>query len=72
MMNLSALSVARRLTLLTASATLGIMLLAAAFLWSERALILQEREASVRHSVEAAHGVLAYWRIFRHWQPKAR
>ena len=72
MMNLSALSVARRLTLLTASATLGIMLLAAAFLWSERTLILQEREASVRHSVEAAHGVLAYWRIFRHWQPKAR
>jgi len=61
MMHLSALTVARRLALLTASATLGIMLLAAVFLWSERALILQERQASVRQSVEAAHGVLAHF-----------
>ncbi len=61
MMNLSSLSVARRLALLTASAVLGVMVLAAVFLWSERALILQERQDSVRQSVEVAHGVLAHF-----------
>jgi methyl-accepting chemotaxis protein len=61
MMNLSTLSVTRRLALLIASAVLGVMVLAAGFLWSERALILQERETSVRQSVEAAHGVLTHF-----------
>ncbi len=61
MLNLSAMSVTRRLALLTASAVLGVMVLAAVFLWSERALILHERETGVRQSVEVAHGVLAHF-----------
>ena len=61
MMNLSALTVTRRLALLIASAVLGVMVLAAIFLWSERALMLQERETSVRQTVEAAHGVLTHF-----------
>ncbi len=61
MMNLSVLSVTRRLALLIASAVLGVMVLTAVFLWSERTLILQERQAAVQQTVEVAHGVLAHF-----------
>ncbi|HYD62692.1 MAG TPA: methyl-accepting chemotaxis protein [Noviherbaspirillum sp.] len=52
------LNIAKKLWLLAACATLGIVVLTAVFLLSERKLILNEREASVRQTVEAAHGIL--------------
>ena len=55
---LRSMSIARKLSILIASALLGIVLLTALFLWSERALILAERESSVRQAVETAHGLL--------------
>jgi methyl-accepting chemotaxis protein len=61
MMNLDRMTIARRLTLLTASIVLGVLVLAGLFLWSERALIMQERQAGVRQVVEVAHGVLTHF-----------
>ncbi|MBB1074249.1 cache domain-containing protein [Rhodoferax sp. 4810] len=55
------MTIARRLTLLIASAMLGVVALASVFLWSERALILQERETAVRQTVELAHGLLTHF-----------
>ncbi len=54
----SSMSIAKKLSILIASALLGIVLMTALFLWSERALILAERESSVRQAVETAHGLL--------------
>ncbi|WP_088709507.1 methyl-accepting chemotaxis protein [Noviherbaspirillum denitrificans] len=53
------LNIAKKLWLLAGCATLGVVILTAVFLQSERRLILSEREASVRQTVEAAHGILA-------------
>lgn len=61
MINLTSMTIAHRLSLLTASALLGVVALASVFLWSERALILQERETAVRQTVELAHGLLAHF-----------
>jgi methyl-accepting chemotaxis protein len=61
MMNLDRMTIARRLTLLTTSIVLGVLVLAGLFLWSERALIMQERQAGVRQVVEVAHGVLTHF-----------
>ncbi|CAL61876.1 putative methyl accepting chemotaxis protein (part 1) [Herminiimonas arsenicoxydans] len=47
--------------MLTASAILGIVVLTALFLISERKLILQERKNNVRQVVEAAHGLLTHY-----------
>ncbi len=55
------MSIAKKLGLLTASAILGIVVLTALFLISERKLILEERKNNVRQVVEAAHGILAYY-----------
>ncbi|WP_251140579.1 methyl-accepting chemotaxis protein [Rhodoferax sp. U11-2br] len=61
MLKLTSMSIARRLTWLIASAMLGLVLLASVFLWSERALILEERQAAVRQTVEIAQGVLTHF-----------
>jgi len=61
MINLTSITIAHRLSLLTASALLGVVALASVFLWSERALILQERETAVRQTVEVAHGMLTHF-----------
>ncbi len=55
------LSIAKRLGILIASAVLGVIVLTAIFLVSERALITDEREANVRQAVETASGVLDYY-----------
>ncbi len=55
------LNIAKKLWLLAACATLGIIVLTALFLSSERTLILEERKASVRQSVEAVHGILGHF-----------
>ncbi|MBS0308121.1 MAG: cache domain-containing protein, partial [Proteobacteria bacterium] len=36
-------------------------ILTATLMWSEKSLILEERQASLRQSVETAHGILAYY-----------
>jgi methyl-accepting chemotaxis protein len=55
------LNIAKKLWLLAACATFGIIILTALFLLSERKLILEERQSSVRQTVESAHGVLVHF-----------
>ncbi|WP_229502823.1 methyl-accepting chemotaxis protein [Pseudoduganella guangdongensis] len=55
------MSIAKKLTILNAGAILGIILLTATFLISERTLILEERTSNVRQAVETAYGVLDYY-----------
>ncbi|APW39934.1 hypothetical protein RD110_24265 [Rhodoferax koreense] len=55
----TSLSIAKRLGILIASALLGVIVLTALFLVSERRLIMQERQASVRQNVESAHSLIA-------------
>ncbi|MFC3374377.1 methyl-accepting chemotaxis protein [Rugamonas sp. CCM 8940] len=55
------MSIAKKLSILIGSALLGIVLMTALFLWSERALILAERGSSVRQAVETAHGLLVHF-----------
>jgi methyl-accepting chemotaxis protein len=61
MFKLNSLSITKRLGLVIGSALLGIVVLAAAFLTSERTLILDERKSSVRQTVEVAHGLLTHF-----------
>ncbi|OWW19276.1 methyl-accepting chemotaxis protein [Noviherbaspirillum denitrificans] len=53
--------ISTKLRALTACAILGIIVLTVLFLASERKLVLQERQDSVRQAVETAHGVVAYY-----------
>ena len=55
------MSIAKKLAVLNAGAILGIILLTAIFLFSERTLILEERTSNVRQAVETAYGVLDYY-----------
>jgi len=59
--NLRSMSIAKRLGLFTFSAILGIAVLTALFMVSERKLILEERQNNVRQVVETAHGLLMYY-----------
>ncbi|GAB4553232.1 MAG: methyl-accepting chemotaxis protein [Rhizobacter sp.] len=61
MFNLNSLSLTKKLGLIIGSALFGIILLATAFLVSERKLILEERKGSVRQTVEVAHGLLVHF-----------
>ncbi|MDM5179280.1 methyl-accepting chemotaxis protein [Massilia sp. DJPM01] len=58
---LESMSIARKLATLIISSIVGIAMLTALFLVSERRLILEERENNVRQAVETAHGVVAYY-----------
>ena len=55
------MSIAKKLAVLNAGAILGIIILTAIFLISERTLILEERTNNVRQAVETASGVLDYY-----------
>lgn len=55
------INIAKRLGLLIISAILGIVVLTAVFLFSERALILEERQNSVKQTVEIAHTLVAHY-----------
>ena len=57
-MFLSKLNISRKLGLLTLITGIGILAVAAAFLWSERQLIEDERGRTVRQAVEVAGGVV--------------
>lgn len=61
MFKLDSLSIAKRLGLIIGSALLGIVALAAVFLSSESRLILQERQSSVRQTVEVAHALVEHF-----------
>ena len=61
MFKLDSVSVAKRLAVIIGSAVLGIILMAAAFLVSERALILDERQNAVRQAVEIAQGIAVHF-----------
>ena len=56
-----AMSIAKKLGLLIGSALLGIVVITALFLVSERKLILEERQGNVRQTVETAYGILTYY-----------
>jgi methyl-accepting chemotaxis protein len=58
----SRLTIAKKLGLLTLSTGLGMALVAASFLFSERQLILEERGNGVRQAVEVAAGVIEHHR----------
>ena len=58
MFNFSSMTIVRRLGVLVSIAVLGMVTLATVFLFSERALIMAERQNGVRQSVEIAHGLL--------------
>ncbi|OWW22691.1 methyl-accepting chemotaxis protein [Noviherbaspirillum denitrificans] len=53
-------TIGKKLGVLAATAALGILLLIAFFVVTERSLVLEERKASVRQAVEAAHNILVY------------
>ncbi|XDF33302.1 methyl-accepting chemotaxis protein [Paracidovorax avenae] len=56
---LARMGIARRLGLLIGFALLGIALITAVLLASERKLIMEERQAGVRQTVEVAHSLVA-------------
>ena len=58
---LQKLSISRRLQLLIASAVIGILLLTALFLASEKKMILEERQANVQQTVETAAKVVSHY-----------
>jgi len=55
------MTIAKKLAFLVLSAVLGIAVMTAWFLVSERQLILQERQTGVRQVVEAAHGIATHF-----------
>ncbi|WP_288011564.1 methyl-accepting chemotaxis protein [Diaphorobacter sp.] len=55
------LPVSRRLGGLVALAILAMLALVASIMWTERSLIMGERQASVRQTVEAAHGIVVHF-----------
>ena len=61
MFRLASVSIARRLGLLITCSILGIVVLSGLFLWSERALVMEERQLGVRQTVEAAHGMVQHF-----------
>ncbi|BCO27670.1 hypothetical protein MIZ03_2559 [Rhodoferax lithotrophicus] len=61
MSSFSTMTVARRLALLISVAVLGVVLLTTIFLYSERTLILNERQNAVRQTVEIAHNLVTHY-----------
>ncbi len=61
MSNFSSMSIAKKLGLLIVSALVGIIVLCAMFLFSERRLIMEERQSGVKQAVETAHGLVTHF-----------
>ncbi len=61
MIQLASLSCSRRLALQTLGAVLGVVLLAALVLFTERTLIMNERQQAVQQAVEVAHDVAKHF-----------
>ncbi len=54
-------TIARRLGLLIGSALMGMLVLVSLFLFSERTMVMEERQLGLRQAVETAHGVLLHY-----------
>lgn len=52
------LTITKKLWLFMIGVSIGIGLLATAFLISERTLLMQERQAAVRQAVEVGYGII--------------
>ena len=61
MFRLDSITIARRLNLLIGCALLGLVVLVAFFLASERSMIMVERQLGIRQTVETAHGIVVYF-----------
>jgi methyl-accepting chemotaxis protein len=59
MFHLASLGIAKRLSLLVASALLGLIVLLPMIVTAERNLMMEERQNGVRQAVEVAHGLVA-------------
>ncbi|MBC3880239.1 cache domain-containing protein [Undibacterium sp. LX40W] len=55
------LSIQRKLRLLAYVAALGVIVLTVIFLISEKRLLMEERQTSVRQAVETAHGIIDFY-----------
>ncbi|MBU0587418.1 MAG: cache domain-containing protein [Gammaproteobacteria bacterium] len=55
------MSISRKMGLLISSAILGIIVLAAVLLFSERKMIMEERQNGVQQTVELAYGIIAHF-----------
>jgi methyl-accepting chemotaxis protein len=55
------LSIARQLRIIIVSAVLGIVVLTGLFLFSEKAMLLQERKSNVRQTVETVEKLVAHY-----------
>jgi len=60
-MFINSLSISKRLWLIVGTSVVGILIMAALSLISEKEMIVQERENSVRQNVEVTHGLLVYF-----------
>jgi methyl-accepting chemotaxis protein len=61
MFQLGITTIARRLGLLIASSLTGIAVLAAIFLWTERSVVMEERQLGVQQAVEGAHSLIVHF-----------
>ncbi len=61
MFRFDSITIARRLTLLIGCALLGLVVLVAFFLVSERSMIMAERQLGIRQTVETAHGIVVHF-----------
>ncbi|OZI37237.1 hypothetical protein CAL29_02070 [Bordetella genomosp. 10] len=61
MNSLESLTIAKKLWLFVLSAVLGLAILTGFLVWSERGLLLHEREQGVSQAVDTAYGVLQYY-----------
>jgi methyl-accepting chemotaxis protein len=61
MFRLHSITIARRMGLLLAGFIVGISLLTALLLWTERTLVLEERQLGVQQTVEGAHSLIVHF-----------
>jgi methyl-accepting chemotaxis protein len=61
MFRLHSVTIARRMGLLLAGSILGIAVLSVILLWTERSVVLEERQLGVRQTVEGAHSVIVHF-----------
>jgi methyl-accepting chemotaxis protein len=61
MVHFDSFSTGKKLGLLIGSAMLGILIMAAVCLISERQMIMRERQSNVSQNVEVAHGLIVYF-----------
>ena len=61
MFRLDSITLAKRLGLLIISSIVGIAILSGIFLWTERTVVLEERQLGVRQTVEGAHSLIVHF-----------